>query len=152
MLTAKCGFPDGSAGLGKNLLVKFGPTIPVQIGLGTEPKPDNQVAPDSPGEIYHALIDSGATESCIDSSLAETLELPIVDQTIVAGTSGSHTVNMHLAEIFIPDLKLTITGRFAGVHLRIGGQLHHALIGRTLLQDVTMIYNGPTGNVTLSRP
>ena len=42
------------------------------------------------------------------------------------------------------------SGRFAGVHLRAGGQPHFALIGRTFLEDFTMRYEGKTGMVTLS--
>jgi len=42
-------------------------------------------------------------------------------------------------------------GAFAAIDLIAGGQWHHALIGRTFLQEFTMVYEGRTGTVTLSR-
>ena len=60
-------------------------------------------------------------------------------------------MNVHLAQISIPELQVVLSGRFAGVHLFAGGQPHGALIGRTLLRHVTMVYNGVTGPVSIVR-
>ena len=97
-----------------------------------------------------ALVDTGATESCIDNLLAATLNLPIVNRRKLAGAFGAKEVNMHLAQVRILDLSFTIYGEFAGVDLIAGGQKHHALLGRTFLQKFTMHYDGQTGQVTLS--
>lgn len=86
------------------------------------------------------------------SSIAANLNLPIIDRQRVAGVHGAGEVNVHLAQILIPSLDVAISGRFMGVHLYAGGQPHGALIGRTLLQHVTMIYNGITGSVVISFP
>jgi hypothetical protein len=56
---------------------------------------------------------------------------------------------MHLAQVRAPTLGFTIYGLFAGVHLKAGGQPHRALIGRTFLQNLTMVYEGKTGTVTI---
>ena len=98
-----------------------------------------------------ALVDTGAGESCIDSILAAQLNLPIVDRRQIAGVHGAEKVNMHLAQIHVPSLNSTIYGAFAGVHLTTGGQIHQALIGRTFLQNFTMVYEGLTGTVTISK-
>lgn len=98
----------------------------------------------------NALVDTGAMESCIDSLLAAQLGLPIVDRRKVSGVHGSQEVNVHLAQVHVPSLKVTIYGAFAGVHLAAGGQAHNALIGRTFLRNFTMVYEGRTGTVTLS--
>ena len=74
--------------------------------------------------IYPALVDTGATESCIDSELAFMLNLPVVDRQKVAGSHGADTVD---------------------VHLHAGGQPHCAL-----LAEFTMTYESRTGNVILS--
>jgi len=58
---------------------------------------------------------------------------------------------MYLAQIHIPSLNFTLHGAFVGVDLAAGGQVHYALIGRTFLQHFTMIYEGTTGTVRLSR-
>jgi predicted aspartyl protease len=95
------------------------------------------------------LVDTGATESCIDNLLASQLNLPIIDRRPISGVGGKQTVNMYLAQVHIPSLGFTIHGSFAGVDLKAGGQTHLALIGRTFLQSFTMIYEGKTGTVTI---
>jgi predicted aspartyl protease len=103
-----------------------------------------------PPTPHPALIDTGATESCIDSGLAMQLNLPIIDQRPISGIHGAGLVNVHLAQIHIPSLAYTIWGAFCAVDLVAGGQAHYALIGRTFLRDFTMVYEGRTGTVTLS--
>ena len=97
----------------------------------------------------HALVDTGATESCIDSLLAAQLNLPVVDRRQIGGVGGAHTVNVHLAQIHIVNLGKAVYGAFAAVHLAAGSQQHQALIGRTFLQHFTMIYEGRSGTVTI---
>jgi hypothetical protein len=96
------------------------------------------------------FVDTGATESRIDSTLAMHLNLPIVDRRTIAGAHGAGEVNVHLAQIHIPSLAFTLYGPFAAVDLAAGGQSHRALIGRTFLQHFSMHYDGRTGTVTLS--
>ncbi len=146
-----CGFNNTPTVSGSDLLVTHGPSLLVNIGFDPAYRPGASVIPSLPGTGIYALVDTGATESCIDSALATRLNLPIVDRKHIAGVSGPREVNMHLAQIFVPTLTWTIYGSFAGVDLVAGGQLHHALIGRTFLQNFTMVYEGPTGTVTLSR-
>jgi predicted aspartyl protease len=97
-----------------------------------------------------ALIDTGATESCIDSVLAAHLNLPIIDRRMVAGIGGKQEVSIHLAQLHFPSLNFTLYGTFAGVHLDAGGQPHLALIGRTFLQGCTMTCEVRTGMVIIS--
>lgn len=94
-------------------------------------------------------MDTGASESCIDSMLAAQLNLPIIDRSRISGSQGSHVVNVHLAHIFVPALNAWLIGKFSAVHLAAGDQWHRALIGRTFLQHFTMIYEGRTGTVTI---
>ena len=74
---------------------------------------------------------------------------------LVAGSDlavahGAEKVNMHLAQIIVTSLRFTIYGAFAGVHLKAGGMGYQALIGRTFLRNVTMVYEGLTGTVSIS--
>ena len=151
MPTIKCGFDDGPRGSGNQLLVTFGPTVLVDIGFDSTWKSDSVDAPAPDMKGLAALIDTGATESCIDSLLAATLNLPIVNRRKLSGAHGAKEVNMYLAQIRIVNLSFVIYGEFAGVDLIAGGQKHHALIGRTFLHGFVMTYNGQTGLVTLSR-
>ncbi len=150
MARTKCGFDNTPGSSGSDLLVMRGPTLLVDIGfdkswrVGTSPG-----RPTSAIQGVRALVDTGATESCIDGLLAARLGLPIVDRRPIAGVGGKHEVNMYLAQIHVPLLAFTIFGSFAGVDLAAGGQVHSALIGRTFLRYFTMIYEGRTGTVVI---
>jgi hypothetical protein len=153
MSTTLCGFNDSPGVPGKTLLVANGPFLIVRIGFD----PQYDVAqpnklPNIPTTDINALIDTGATDCCIDSALALALQLPIIDQRVCAGISGAKIVNMHIAQIFVPSLQFTFVGAFAGVDLAAGGQMHGALIGRTFLEHFRMFYDGPSGTVSLDGP
>ena len=124
----------------------------VDIGFDPGFKPEAGAHPVPGMNGLHALVDTGATESCIDALLAANLRLPIVDRRPIGGVGGVHQVNVHLAQVHVPALNFTLYGAFAAVDLASGGQPHKALIGRTLLQNYTMVYEGRTGAVTLSCP
>jgi predicted aspartyl protease len=122
--------------------------------IGFDPNHNAQAvpvpAPNIPNRTFPALVDTGALESCIDSGLAMQLNLPIIDRRPISGVHGVGTVNVHLAQIVIPSLNFVLHGAFCAVDLIAGGQAHHALIGRTFLQNFTMVYEGRTGTVWLS--
>ena len=139
-----CGFSD------QKLLVRFGPTVSVDIGFDPEWKlGGSHPRPGIAG--VHALVDTGATESCIDNLLAADLNLPIVDRKSVAGISGANTFNVYMAQVHVPAIPFTIYGMFTGVDLKKGGQVHSALLGRTFLQRFEMTYNGMTGAVQIEQ-
>ena len=140
----ECGFPSNPGHL-----VGLGPRLDVQIGLDL-PALASKSTPTLPDQLWNALVDTGAMESCIDSTLAATLQLPVADRRMIAGALGGGEVNMHVGQIHIPSLQFTMHGLFAGVHLIAGGQPYAALIGRTFLVHYTMTYEGKTGSVTLS--
>jgi len=153
MPQVECGHRDVPGGAsGSVLLTQHGPTILVDIGFDPSFTPGPISVPVSGMTGIRALVDTGATESCIDSLLAAQLNLPIVDRRPTSGAHGIQEVNMHLAQVRIPSLNVTLTGMFAGVHLQAGGQAHWALIGRTFLRFGRMEYNGLTGSVILYLP
>lgn len=147
MPETNCGFDSVPGGAtGAQLLISMGPTILVDIGFDKNPTG----FPPKPGiQGVRALVDTGATESCIDDLLATQLNLPAFDKRPVGGSGGQHMVNMYLAQIYIPSLNVSIIGAFAGLHLEAGGQIHRALIGRTFLQNLIMTYDGKSGKVVL---
>ena len=132
-----------------NRLIVAGPTLPVQIGF--DPSFRVNTTPNLPETTYPALVDTGATESCIDSNLARLLNLPIVDTEERSGIGGREVLDMYLAQIRVPELNITVYGEFAGVHLSAGGQQHLALMGRTFLVGLNMFYSGTTGSVILTK-
>ena len=150
MPIAKCGFVDspGRYGTGSSHLVHLGPTIHVQVGFDDSfvPGVNN---PSLPPTLIPALVDTGATESCIDSELAISLDLPFVGVEYFGGIDGSSAKNMSLAQIHIPSLRFSIYGKFAAVGLSEGGQIHQVLLGRTFLKNFKLIYEGRSGDVTI---
>ena len=131
MPIADCGFADGEHGSGGDLLQQYGPTLSVDIGFDTDfDYETGQSFPESTATRIPALVDTGATVSCIDASLAQSLDLPLVDRQTVSGVGGQHTCDVYLAHIVAPTLAWFQWGLFYGVSLAAGGQVHQALIGR----------------------
>ena len=145
MPTIECGFPNRP-----DLLQSRGPTLQLRIGYDPQYRAGSVTVPDLPPDLLDGLVDTGAAESCIDSAVARDLSLPIIDQRDVSGALGPGVVNVHLAQIYVPELDVTVSGRFAGVHLSAGGQIHSALIGRSFLRHFSMAYDGATGSVQLT--
>ncbi|MEO5333533.1 MAG: retroviral-like aspartic protease family protein [Magnetococcus sp. YQC-5] len=141
------GFLNEEGRYQRDSLLWHGPSIQVIVG--------HMQFPDIPTpeqfETVHALIDTGATESCIDAGLAERLQLPVVDLQPMSGIAGPTDHYVYLARVSIPSLDFTQYGRFTAVHLAQGGQEQAVLLGRTFLQHVIMIYDGLRAQVTLAR-
>ena len=108
--------------------------------------------PEYDGIVEHpALIDTGATESCVDGGLADAIGLPVVDRRPVSGVHGVMAVNFYLAKLTIPLLGFTARGLFAGVDL--GGSIpYSALLGRDFLRRIKMTYDGTKGKIILEVP
>lgn len=121
----------------------------VDIGFDLAYHPSSNSPPIAGAKDVGALVDTGANQCCIDATLAMQLQLPIVNQIKVAGVHGARMMNMHLAQVYIPSLPELIWGNFIGADLAGGGQPHRAIIGRDFLRRFRMIYDGPTGLVTL---
>ena len=146
MAEAHCGFngqPD--------VLMQSGPVLYVDIGPDSSFDLYGSRSPDLETTHCPALVDTGTSDSCIDSAMASELQLPIAERyAVVSGAHGPAQTNMYPAQIYVPSLHLVMYGQFAGVRLAVGGQPHAALIGRDLLRHCTMVYNGTTGDVVLT--
>ena len=131
--TVECGCNSSA-----ELQVK-GPTVDVSVGL------------QSPNAFsdYTALVDTGASRSCIDVSVAQDLGLPVIDQEQVIGVHGVAVVDIYLATLAIRDLRLHRFGRFAGARLIEAGLPYAAMVGRDFLADLSLCYCGRSGRVTL---
>ena len=126
-------------------LYLFGPVLPVLIGT-------DQDATSMVAVQRFALVDTGATDSCIDSKLAQALGLRVVDERDVATPSGLDTFDVYLGWIEVPELNFAKSGQLVGANLSGGGQPYGALLGRDFLRHCSMQYDGETGSVTISSP
>lgn len=141
--TGQDGLPDEAP------LLQYGPTLAVTVShYGSDAAPGAE--PQRESVSTYALVDTGATQRCIDVGLARELDLPIIDTVDLSGSDGTKTHPVFLAAISIPSLEFFQYGSFAGVALAEGGQQHRALLGRTFLRSVVMIYDGIRAQVTLA--
>ncbi len=131
-------------------LFNVGPTLQVQIGYDSTFRDGVRRPPYIPAVLHPALVDTGSALSCIDSNLANALNLPNAGHQNLAGVGGVYRADMYLAQICIPKLGWVVTGQFAGVYLSAGGQPHRALPGRHFLRRFRLVYEGRSGEVTLS--
>ncbi len=168
MTIADCGFPAfipavGAGGqvqfqTGQQTLVFKGPTTLVEVnfdpGLFHTDPAQVQAAlaarAAAPPQLVEALIDTGARESCIDEDLAIALQLPLIDEGEASGVGGKDKFNIYLGHIRIMALNFYQYGRFLGVKLQKGQQPHKAILGRTLLQGMILVYDGRTGTCTIA--
>ena len=152
MAEVECGYSILSGVDAVALLTTIGPTLAVNVGFDAAWRATTGVRPAISTQVLPALVDTGAYESCIDQLLAVQLGLPLVDRKPISGVHGPQETNIYLAQLYIPAFDYTIYGLFAGVGLIAGGQPHHALIGRTFLQNFRLEYDGQAGSVKLIGP
>jgi predicted aspartyl protease len=93
-----------------------------------------------------ALIDTGASDSCIDEQLAQQLGLMPVDRRQVGGVAGQQLHYVYLAHLTVPNLGMQTLGPFIGVNL---GGVHKVIMGRDFLTHTILIYNGEEGEITI---
>jgi predicted aspartyl protease len=95
-----------------------------------------------------ALIDTGASNTCIDEQAANELGLPVIDVgSMQSASHEKHPCNIYPVQIITPIVTLNAP-RAMGAALASQGLL--ILIGRDVLQNCTFFYNGPVGQFTLS--
>jgi len=97
-----------------------------------------------------ALIDTGASTTCVDDSVAQQMQLPVVNVVNIASASHASTKqNVYPIQIEVIGLPISIETPNA-IGAALGAQGLIALIGRDVLQHCTLFYNGITGSFTLS--
>jgi len=114
----------------------------------------NQPVP-NPVQI-RALVDTGASSSCVDPSVMTTLALTPRGQVQMSTPSTGttpHTADQYDVSIFIPcGTNPPLVRRTVGVACveLVASQGFHALIGRDILRSCLLTYNGATGFFTLA--
>ncbi len=95
-----------------------------------------------------ALVDTGATGTCIDEQAAQELGLPVIDVAkMTSATHADQQCNVYPVQIIVPGIILN-SPRTIGAALAPQGLL--VLIGRDVLRICNLFYNGPMGQFTLS--
>ena len=96
-----------------------------------------------------ALVDTGATNTCIDEQAAQALGLPVIDVArMTSATHADQDCNVYPVQITIPPALIINSPRTIGAALAAQGLL--ILFGRDVLRSCTLHYNGPVGEFTLT--
>ena len=135
---------DGSTG---SVLMGLGPFIDVVLV-----RPDG--TKDAEPQQGVAVIDTGATLTCVDAETAKRAGWPMIDTARLSSvTHPDHEVPVFAGHLFSTTLRRNIhVARWMGVNLRPNQAALPvvALIGRDLLQQALFIYNGQDGSFSLA--
>lgn len=122
----------------------FGHILPVIIG-GID------LSGATPGSISaNGLIDTGASDICIDFRLAQQLGLKAIDQTMVVGVGGTLPATVYMGRLVVPDVEFDQLVRLYA--LKVRHPTHEVLLGRAFLQNYIVTFNGPSGLFHFSTP
>ena len=96
------------------------------------------------------LIDTGASDVCIDYRLAEQLGLRRIDQQDVGVVGGTVPATIYLGVLEIPALGFRqLMPLYA---LRVRRPTHEVLLGRSFLQHFIVTFDGPNGTFHFATP
>lgn len=134
------------------ILALRGPVLQVTLGIAEnfaqQLIQQNQPVPAPVSGL--ALIDTGASVTCIDEDLAQKLNLPVIDRVVMASASHDATeknVYPILIQFIGVPIKINVL-RAMGAALANQGIV--ILLGRDALQNFTLFYNGIAGEITIS--
>ena len=106
MPLADAAFVDSDGRPDQAALIELGPSLEVVVSPLIDPP-----RPPTEGHTTHALIDTGATQSCIDIQVAQSLNLSVVDFVMIAGAAGASRHPLYAARVAIPHLRSSSSGR-----------------------------------------
>lgn len=101
-----------------------------------------------PSQKAIALIDTGASGTCIDNSIAAALGLVSHDVRRVQTAGGEDTQQLYDAGIILPIAPQNIFV-VQVLEAKIQNQPYRALLGRDILKRCTLCYNGWDNSYTL---
>lgn len=133
-------------------LQRSGPVLMVQISV--HPTHEKKIIEDEgepPTPIDGlGLVDTGASSTCVDESILNQLNIPTIASSDVWTPHGSGPQNIYPCQISFPGTPLPDIpfNRVLGSNLEGFGAI--ALIGRDVLSQCLLVFNGVEGNWTIS--
>jgi predicted aspartyl protease len=97
-----------------------------------------------------AMIDTGASDTCVDYRIAHALKLRQIDQRTIGTVGGPVQVAVFLGVLEIPQLQYKKLTRFFAP--RIERINYSVLIGRSVLREYIFTYDGPANLSHFARP
>jgi predicted aspartyl protease len=96
------------------------------------------------------LIDTGASDVCIDYRLARALKLRQIDQRTVATPGGSLLAAIHLGVVEIPALNFKQPMPLFA--LKVAAASYSVILGRSFLRQFIVTFDGPNGHFHFATP
>lgn len=96
----------------------------------------------------YAQIDTGASATCFDRSAAERAGLEIFSSKTVTSATGTEKVSIYAGRLEIAGFTSIVTRAALGMELDSLDLI--ALIGRDVLANCILVYNGPENSFSLS--
>ena len=105
-----------------------------------------------------ALIDTGASVTGIDESVLNQLGYPPIGVSSLSTPSGTSQTYVYMVRLVIPSQKdprfpanipRIIIDNVRAIAVKLGEQPYKVLLGRDILSNMIMVYNGPQALITL---
>jgi len=137
-------------------LLQAGPVLPLEIAIPSALSKflstQNQQIPAPRSGL--ALIDTGATRSCVDSQIISSLGVNPIGITTLGTARGRSQHHLYPAKFSFPAIRFEVEfGSVVGVDLSgqgAGNMQIIALIGRDVLSRCILIYHGTKGCFSLA--
>ena len=151
--------PAGDIQPAPEFLIRTGPVIPVTIHLPISAQKAYLDSGDAvPAPISGmALVDTGATITCIDVKAAEKAKLPRTGVSKISSAShADQEFPTFAAQIVWPTINLNFENAIGANLSSLGGDFMDAgneliaLLGRDFLSTAILVYNGPAGHFSLA--
>jgi hypothetical protein len=138
-------------------LRQTGPCVRVAIDLSSAlaRRFEREDVPIPPSASGYALIDTGASITAVDRRVLTELHLFPVGQVTVTTAGGPHGQSKYLGRLSFPETPLlprdleVLGADLSGLRADTGKSII-ALLGRDLLKDMVLVYDGKHATVTIA--
>lgn len=104
----------------------------------------------APSIRTRGLIDTGASDVCIDYRIAQQLGLRQIDQQDVGIVGATVPAAIYSGVLAVPDL--SFSDRLPLYALKVRRPTHEVLLGRSFLRSFIVTFNGPLGTFHFASP
>ncbi len=106
-----------------------------------------------------ALIDTGASATGVDEEILKNLGCPPIGVANLSTPSGTTTTGIYMVRLVIPsrddpefppNIPLIVIDNVRVIAVKLSNQPYKVLLGRDVLSNMVLVYNGPHALITLA--